>query len=457
MGAGDEAIADWLEQNNISQVECLVPDITGNARGKFVPTEQYLKGGELRLPESLLIQSVTGEYTSDHWDFVEPTDGDMILQPDHATLRLVPGAGRPTAQVIHSCYTMGGEPHPLSSRSVLQRVLDLYAAEGLRPVVAPEMEFYLLARNTDFDSELQPPVGRSGRAQTSHSSCSIDSVREFDAFVDDLYSNALAQDLAIDTLIYESGASQLEINFNHGDAMSLADQVFVFKRTVRETAHKHGIYATFMAKPMEKEPGSAMHIHQSIVRVDSGDNIFAREVVDSGSGENGQQSPALMSYIAGLQHYTAKLIGLYAPNVNSYRRLAPDINAPISLEWGYDNRTTAFRVPHSVAAATRVENRFPGADVNPYLAFAATLASGYLGMKKQLKPTRPQLGITEERAGGLARTLEEGLRHLQDVPEIKEVFGELFLRAYTAVKLNESEQFSRIISPWEREYLLLQV
>ncbi|RLA58562.1 MAG: glutamine synthetase [Gammaproteobacteria bacterium] len=449
MNGDDKAIADWLKQNNISQVECLVPDITGNARGKFVPVEQYLKQGELRMPESLLIQSVTGEYSNDHWDFVEPTDGDMILQPDHATIRVVPWARKPTAQLIHSCYTMDGDPHPLSSRSVLQRILDLYGADGLKPVVAPEVEFYLLARNTDFDCELQPPVGRSGRVQTSHSSCSIDSVLEFDAFIDDLYANARAQQLDIETLIYESGAAQMEINFLHGDAMSLADQVFTFKRTVRETAHKHGIYATFMAKPMEKEPGSAMHIHQSIVRADSGDNIF----VD----EKGEHNSALMSYIAGLQRYTPELIGLYAPNVNSYRRLAPDISAPINMDWGYDNRTTAFRVPHSVAAATRVENRFPGADVNPYLAFAATLASGYLGMKKQLQPSKPQLGITQERSIDLARTLEEGLRQLQSSPEVREVFGELFLRAYTAVKLNESEQFSQVVSAWEREHLLLQV
>jgi len=264
-----------------------------------------------------------------------------------------------------------------------------------------------------------------------------------------MYDYAEAQELQVDTLIHENGAAQMEINFLHGDALSLADQVFTFKRTVRETAHKHDMYATFMAKPMQREPGSAMHIHQSLVRTASGENIF----VDG----QGQHTQAFMSYIAGLQHYTPELISFYAPNVNSYRRLAPGIAAPINLNWGLDNRTTAFRVPQSNAAGTRVENRFPGADVNPYLAFAATLASGYLGMQRQLKPSEPHRGTANEAAVEVARALEEGLRHLQDSPEVKEVFGELFLRAYAAVKLDEFEEFNRVISSWEREHLLLQV
>ena len=449
MSTDTQAIKDWLKQHQISEVECLVPDITGNARGKFIPVNQFLSRGEPRLPESILIQSVTGEYSDDHWDFVEPTDADMMLVPDASTMRLVPWAREPTAQIIHDCYTMDGKAHPLATRTVLRNVLDLYAAEGLTPVVAPEVEFYLVARNIDPDNELVPPEGRSGRKETSRLSYSIDAVSEFEDFVEDMYDFAEMQELQVDALIHENGAAQMEINFDHGDPMSLADQVFTFKRTVRETAHKHGIYATFMAKPMQREAGSAMHIHQSLVRSDSGENIF----IDS----KGEHTPELMAYIAGLQRYTPELISLYAPNVNSYRRLAPEIAAPINLNWGYDNRTTAFRVPHSDAAATRVENRFPGADVNPYLAFAATLASGYLGMKQKLKPSEPHLGTANMEVVEVARTLEEGLRHLQDSPEVKDVFGDLFLRAYTSVKLDEFEEFNRVISSWEREHLLLQV
>jgi len=264
-----------------------------------------------------------------------------------------------------------------------------------------------------------------------------------------MYAFARAQQLDVDTLIHENGAAQMEINFVHGDALSLADQVVAFKRTVREAAHKHGFYATFMAKPMQDEAGSALHIHQSIVDVETGKNIFA--------GEGGEQTAAFMSYIAGLQKYTSQLMSFYAPNVNSYRRLARHMTAPINLNWGYDNRTTAFRVPDAGGQATRIENRFPGADVNPYLAFAASLASGYLGMKDKLKPSEPHRGTANENAVEIPRSLEEALRHLHRSPEITEIFGELFLRAYAAVKLNEFEQFNQVVSSWEREHLLLQV
>ena len=434
MDASTRTIKDWLKQHQITEVECLVPDMTGNARGKFIPAQQFLEQGNPRLPESVLAQSVTGEYSDDHWNYVEPTDSDMELVPDASTLRLVPWAREPTAQIIHDCYTMDGVRHPLSTRNLLRNVLDLYAADGLQPVVAPEVEFYLIGRNTDPDVQLAPPVGRSGRAESSRLSYSIDAVAEFEDFVEDMYGYAEAQALDVDTLIHENGAAQMEINFLHGDALSLADQVFAFKRTVRETAHKHGIYATFMAKPMQREAGSAMHIHQSLVDSSSGANIF----VDA----EGKHSAALGHYIAGLQKYTPELISFYAP---------------INLNWGVDNRTVAFRVPHSGPEGTRVENRFPGADVNPYLAFAATLASGYLGMKQALQPTAPHKGTANENQIEVARSLEEGLRLLQDSDPIKEIFGEQFLRAYSAVKLDEFEEFNRVISSWEREHLLLQV
>jgi glutamine synthetase len=426
----------------------LVPDLTGNARGKFVPVGQFLRRGYPKLPESILIQTVTGEYSDEHWDFVEPTDADMILKPDPSTLRVVPWAREPTAQIVHDCYTRNDEPHPLSTRNVLKHVLSLFEAEGLRPVVAPEVEFYLVKRNTDADYELEPPIGRSGRAEKSRQSYSIDAVAEFEDFVEDMYDFAEAQALDVDTLIHENGMAQMEVNFQHGDALSLADQVFIFKRTVRETAHRHGMYATFMAKPMQSEPGSALHIHQSLLDA-KGNNIFVNA--------DGGHSEKLLQYIAGLQKFTPNVISFYAPNVNSNRRLAPDISAPINLNWGFDNRTTAFRVPESEPAATRVENRFPGADANPYLALAASLATGLLGMRLGLTPSAPHEGTANEDSVEVARTLEEGVRHLMREPELVDIFGELFLRAYTAVKLDDFEEVNQVISAWERELLLLNV
>jgi len=364
----------------------------------------------------------------------------------------VPWADEPTAQVINDCYTTEGELHPLSCRTVLRRVLKLYEDMGIKPVVAPEVEFYLVQKNIDPDYSLKPAVGRSGRQETARQSYSIDAVNEFNPVIDTLYSYCDAQGLDVDTLIHESGAAQMEINFLHGDALDLADQVFVFKRTLRETALKHNIYATFMAKPMQSEPGSSMHIHQSFVDIKTGKNIFAGE-------KKGEYSEAFYHYMGGLQKYTPSAISFYAPNVNSYRRFAPDISAPINMKWGIDNRTAGLRVPYSSPEGTRIENRFPGADCNPYLAIAASLACGYIGLKNKIQPTKPTTGSASEdgETVKVARTLEEGLRLLDDCPELADIMGPLFITAYTSVKRSEFETFHEVISSWEREHLLLNV
>ncbi len=441
----------FLQQHNISEIECLVPDMTGNARGKFLPTRKFIAEQNARLPESILIQTVTGDWSREHDQLVDPADRDMVLRPDPTTLRLAPWAKEPTAQLIHDCYDIQGQLHPLSTRSVLRRVLALYEAEGLTPVVAPEVEFYLVQRNLDPDYELRAPVGRSGRSESARQSYSIDAVNEFDPIIDTLYRYCEQQQLDVDTLIHESGAGQMEINFKHGDALLLADQVFTFKRTLRETALQHDIYATFMAKPMEHEPGSALHIHQSVLDARNGQNIFAKA--------DGGLSDALYHYLGGLQKYVPAAISFFAPNVNSYRRFVPDIAAPINLQWGLDNRTTGLRVPSSSPESTRVENRFAGADANPYLAIALSLACGYLGLKEQLQPSAPTQGSAYDANSRveIARTLEEGLRLLSGCGPLQSILGERFVRAYVAVKLAEYEAFNKVISSWEREHLLLRV
>lgn len=443
-----DSIDKWLKENGITEVECLVPDMTGNARGKFIPAHKFIKE-DSRLPESILVQTVTGEYVDEHWDLVQPLDSDMLLEPDPSSVRIVPWAEEPTAQIIHDCYLRNGDPHPMATRNVLKKVLALYEKEGWTPVVAPEVEFYLVSQNTDPDYELSPPPGRSGRREIVRQSYSIDGCNEYEPIVNDMYRYCEAQGLDVDTLIHESGAAQLEINFLHGNALDLADQVFTFKRTMRETAFRHGIYATFMAKPMTNEPGSAMHIHQSVIDK-NGNNIFVNA--------DASESDLFRYYIGGLQRYIPNTISFFAPNVNSYRRFAKDIAAPVNLEWGYDNRTAGIRVPDSSPAGKRVENRFPGVDVNPYLAFAASLACGYLGMKKKINPTPPCEGhASEDGEIELPRNLLQALNLLTECPDLDEVFGADFIRAYAAVKMEEFEAFNRVITSWEREYLLLNV
>lgn len=443
-----QEIDNWLKKYGIMEVECLVPDMTGNARGKIIPAAKFVNE-DTRLPESILVQTVTGDYTDTHEELVGAKDGDIFLKPDPDSARTVPWAKKPTAQIIHDCYTRDGELHPLASRSVLKKVLSLYENEGWQPVVAPEVEFYLIKKNTDPDCEIEPPIGRSGRAETARQSYSIDAINEFEPIVEDMLNHCKDQQLDTDSLIHEQGAGQMELNFMHGNALALADQVFTFKRTMRETALRHNVYATFMSKPMQSEPGSAMHIHQSIVDSGTGKNIF----VD----QNGNENDRFRHYIGGLQKFTPPAIAFYAPNVNAYRRFTKDIAAPINLHWGYDNRTTGLRVPDGSPQAKRVENRFPGVDANPYLALATSLACGYLGMKLGIEPTDPCYGDAYEENISVARNLEHALRLLDKCSELRDLLGDNFINAYIAVKDNENEAFNRVISSWEREHLLLNV
>jgi glutamine synthetase len=441
-------IQQFLKDHGITEVEAIVPDMAGVARGKIMPADKYAEDEGMRLPESIFLQTVTGEYPDDD-SSIHPSEIDIVLTGDPKTTRVVPWAAEPTAQVIHDCFYDDGRPVPMSPRHVLRRVLDLYAARGWRPVVAPELEFFLVEPNTDADYPLKPPVGRSGRPETGRQAYSIAAVNEFDPLFDDIYAFCEAQDLDIDTLIHEAGAAQMEINLNHGDALDLADQAFLFKRTAREAALRHKMYATFMAKPLAGEPGSAMHIHQSIVDSKTGDNVF--------SDAEGKATPLFESHIAGLQKYLPAAMSLFAPNVNSYRRITRYNSAPINVQWGLDNRTAGLRVPHSEPQARRVENRLGGADANSYLAIGASLACGYLGMVEGLKPTEPITGSAYDLPFALPMTLADALALLRSCKPLVELFGERFVAAYCAVKENEYETFSRVISSWEREHLLLNV
>lgn len=258
--------------------------------------------------------------------------------------------------------------------------------------------------------------------------------------------------LDIDTLIHEEGAAQLEFNFRHGEALRLADQVFIFKRTVREAALKHGIGATFMAKPISGEPGSSMHIHQSLTDAKSGANLF--------SNKDGSASNLFYNYIGGLQTYIPQMMPIFAPNVNSYRRYLPGANgnAPVNIEWGEDNRTVGLRVPKASPAARRVENRLPGADTNPYLTLAGNLLCGYLGMTQDLKPRKP----VQYRMGGEADetvpwNLEAALDEMASSEVIRDALGTKFVDGFVATRWAEYEGFKRVISSWERQYLLATV
>ena len=444
-------LEQWLDQRRVTEVECLVPDLTGVARGKILPRQKFTEDRGMRLPEAIVGMGVTGEFPEEgpYYEVIDSTDRDMHLRPDPATVRIVPWATDPTAQVIHDCYDRDGQLVPFAPRSVLRRVCDLFAAEGWEPVVAPELEFYLVARNTDPDMPLRPPVGRSGRSETSRQAYSIDAVNEFDPLFEDVYDYCEKMELNVDTLIHEMGAGQMEINFFHAHPLGLADEVFFFKRTVRECALRHDMYATFMAKPIAGEPGSAMHVHQSLVSKLTGNNIF--------SHEDGSASDEFRWYIGGLQRYIPAAMALFAPYVNSYRRLSRNTAAPINIQWGTDNRTVGIRSPVAAPQARRIENRVIGADANPYIALAATLACGYLGIKNRIEPRPECRGDAYLGDHQLPRSLGEALALLRAEKDLAAVLGKGFITVYTEVKEVEYAEFMTVISPWEREHLLLHV
>jgi len=441
----------WLRERAITEVECLVPDLAGIPRGKILPTNKFLsvyRSGKLRLPESVFAQTVTGEVIDS--EVVTVMEPDIQLIADPTSIRIVPWYEEPTAQVICDAVYKNGSPVQLAPRHILRKVIALYHAKGWKPVVAPELEFFLAKPNPDSDYPLEPPIGRSGRQESGSQSYGIDAVNEFDPLFDDMYDYCEAQGLDVDTLIHESGVAQVEINFDHGDPLSLADQAFLFKRTVRQAALKHKIYVTFMAKPYEQEPGSAFHIHQSIHDLASGKNLFA--------DETGADSRLFLHHIAGLQRYLPQAMLLIAPYVNSYRRVMKYWSAPINTSWGHENRTVGLRIPDSEPDARRVENRVPGADANPYLAIAASLICGYLGMVKELEPTEATEGNAYEyRENALPRHLLDALYKLRQEKSLHEHLGDAFIRLFIEIKTAEHDAYQEVISPWEREHLLLNV
>jgi glutamine synthetase len=442
-------IHQFFRERGISEVEAIIPDMAGVARGKIMPAEKFAADKGMRLPESIFLQTVTGDYPPDTSAAMSPAEIDIVLKADVRTVRVVPWAAEPTAQVIHDCFYSDGRRVTMAPRHVLRHVLELYAQRGWEPVIAPELEFYLIEPNIDADYPLKPPVGRSGRAEPGRQSYSIAAVNEFDPLFDDIYAFCEAQDIEIDTLIHEDGPAQMEINLLHGDPLDLADQAFLFKRTAREAALRHKMYTTFMAKPHGKEPGSAMHIHQSIVDRKTRQNIF--------SNPDGTPSPLFFSHIGGLQKYLPAAMALFAPNVNSYRRITRAALAPINVQWGYDNRTAGLRVPVSEPENRRVENRVGGADANPYLAIAASLACGYLGMIENIQPTEPISGSAHDLPFALPRALDSALRRLNESEALIRILGEPFVAAFSIVKSAEYEVFLQVISSWEREHLLLNV
>ncbi|MEZ5801801.1 MAG: glutamine synthetase family protein [Nitratireductor sp.] len=441
-----ESARIWLDGRVVEEVECIIGDFAGIARGKVMPARKFVDLERSFLPISIFYQTITGEY-SDYDSEESWTETDMVLKPDLDTAVASPWAEDVTIQIIHDMETLSGEPVTIAPRYVLKKILAAYKRKGWKPVIAPELEFYLTKPNVDPDIPLEPPIGRSGRQGAGRQVYSIAAIDEYTAVIDTIYDYAEAQGLEIDTIIQEGGAGQIEINLNHGDPLLLADQVFTFKRTIREAALKHNCYATFMAKPMEGEPGSAMHLHMSVVNSRTGENVF--------SNEDGSPSDLFHHFIGGqatLSHQHHFAAGAL------YQFLSPP--GAVFLRRSISNgvRTTAppgSKLPDAGPAARRVEScRWHG-----YQSISVDGGMSCLWLSRDDRQDRTTRETFRQRlcpATCAPRELFQDCGRCRNSPSSGSCSAG-FCRMYENIKMREFEDYLRVISPWEREHLLLNV
>lgn len=427
--------------------------VNGIMRGKWIPAKTAGKvfTSGMRMPFSLLASDVWGQDVLEAGFITETGDNDGICKPVSKKPYLVPWLPGNTAQVLMSVYDEKGRPFFADPRHILAGVLAEYKKMGLTPVVAAELEFYLIDNRPDDLGRPQPPLNpRTGvRAYLAHA-YNLDEQHDFRAVFSDIYKSCEEQDIPADAMISETGPAQFEINLVHqADALAAADHAMLFKRTVRGVAQKHDMMATFMAKPFADMSGSGMHIHFSILDK-KGRNIF--------EGRDDKGSPALKHAIAGLLKHMPASIAVLAPNANSYRRFRVGTHAPTTMTWGYDNRSASLRVPQSDLDATRIEYRVAGADASPHLALAVILAAALDGLKARKNPPPASKGDAYAVKGkSFPVTWDEALNVFEKSAFIDKYIGKAYKKVYMACKRQEKMLIEAQVSSVEYDAYLRDV
>lgn len=456
MPSSDEnsKIKKWLDDNNVRDVEIQVGDFAGIARGKKLPVEKFVKAlgtNELRLPDSIFGMTVDCEFISNN--YITDLEEDVFLIPDFATVGLVPWCERVTAYFICDVKKANGEMLATPPRQVLKNVLALYAERNWKPVVAPEFEFTLLSGDIDpenWQTSLEPPRGRSGRLTHDKGVMSLDGLNEFGPVFDDVRRYCTSMGLPVDGLVQEAGVGQFEFNVAHGEPLRMADHSVQFKRAMKWAAAEHDLHVSFMAKPYVDDFGNAMHVHQSVVDADSGQNLFA--------DEDGKDTGLFHAHIAGLQKYASASMLFFAPYDNSYLRFGSHLSSPGNTHWGAENRSVGLRVPDGGRAARRIENRIAGSDTNPYLVIAASLLCGYLGMIEGSKPTEPVTGSAYNLTSNtLPQHIHAAVATLEACDVFRELLSDEFVSTYLDVKKAEIQARANVLSSWDIKYLLTNI
>jgi len=421
----------WLDDHpEIRNVRCGAADLNGQARGKRLPVRFARKVEEegTRFPLSVLNLDIWGEDVEDSPLVFEIGDPDGVLKPTDRGYVPMPWLQVPSALLPLWMFTEDGRPFPGDPRQALARVVDRYKARGLTPVVATEMEFYLV---DDPGGEIQQPRSpRSGKRRPGAEILSLRALDAFDRFFNDLYDACDAMDIPAEAAISEVGLGQFEINLSHvPDALRAADDAWLFKMLVRGLARNHGMAASFMAKPYEDFAGNGLHTHFSLLD-DQGRNAFA-----NGTHEG---TPLLHNAIAGCLQGIPDLALIFAPHANSYERLVPESHAPTGICWAYDNRTASVRVPGGSPAARRVEHRVAGGDVNPYLFLAAVLGSALIGIEDNLTPPPPITGNAyAQDMPQIPDTWEMAIDRFEDSPLARRIFDPLLIDNFVMTKRQE--------------------
>ncbi len=417
----DELAAFRAAHPEIHTVETFVIDLNGTARGKLVPIDSLSKieAGGMKMPSSTVGLDIFGEDVDEAGIAIQTGDPDGPMVPVPGTLKPVQWAASPTAQLQVTVSMPDGSPSGFDPRLVLERVMKQASDRGLTPVIALELEFFLIDPREPLPP-LNPDYG--GRLEGGQV-YDIDVMRAFEPVVTAMTDAAQVLGAPTETVIAEFGQGQFEVNLTHtDDALSGADQMVALRRAIRGTARDKGSDATFMPKPYGDQVGSGMHMHVSLNDAE-GRNVFA--------GQNGP-NPLLRHAVAGTLAHMADAMLIFAPHLNSYRRFLPGFLAPVEALWARDHRGTAIRVPETSGDGARIEHRVAGADANPYLVTAAILASVLAGLDAGSEPAPPVAG---EIARGMGPALPLNWQHAEQVfssspfiaewlgPDVQRVFG----------------------------------
>jgi glutamine synthetase len=422
-------------------IEALLPDANGILRGKWLPRDKLhtVYDGELKFPKTALALDIFGRDVEER--VFASGDEDGICLPIKGSLLPAPWSPQGShGQLMLTMFSADGTPYLGDARQVLKQVVARYNARGWRPVVAAELEFSLLRWDGDRPAHSQANLYR-GEAIGGNLYC-LDLLKENRRMLEQIHHACLVQKLPFDGVVKESAPSQYEINMRHVDSPVLAArQVLMMKRVIKEVARQHELVASFMPKPFEGEAGNGLHVHCSVLD-ERGDNIF-----DNGSDEG---SEALRSAIAGCLAYMPDSFAVFAPSFNAYRRFRKGSHAPVTPNWGYENRTVAVRVPAGSPRARRLEHRVAGADANPYLAMAVILAAAMEGIERGLQPGEPVSGdgYSSEEAT-LPLYMHEALERFRNSRFIADNLGTELQGNFSLTKEQELNEFERHISGFE--------